>query len=318
MEDSHNIKFSDFLKANLINTDLSKGLIGDADFCFVNSKILHPKHTLPWSSPLCYPNFFSIGFVIDARGVIIVDSEKCIIKPRMLFIIRPGELQQLKWDEITESYGLWFTENFINEYAGISIYETFSFMLFERHIPLHTSIEFQQELIKVIMQIVQELQKDSVLKKKICANLLTRFLLKIKQEYWEGYMIQTAQTRNPDIVKDFMQNLEYHYDQLLKGKVNIVLRIRDYAEMQRLHKNYLSNVLKEKTGKTGSQLIADKTLSLAKILMKDSRLSVKEIAYTLGFSYLSYFNIFFKKHTGQSPGNYRKKSLNYNTDNSLN
>ena len=106
-----------------------------------------------------------------------------------------------------------------------------------------------------------------------------------------------------------MQNLEHHYDQVLKGKINIVMTIKDYAEMQQLHKNYLSSVLKEKTGKTGSQMIIEKTLSVAKSLMKDSRLSIKEIAYILGFSYLTYFNIFFKKHTGQSPGNYRKKYM---------
>jgi len=307
MEDNQNIKFIDFLEAvNLINNDISHGIVGDADFCFVNSKILHPENTLPWSTPLFYTEFFSIGFVIDARGVIIVDQEPHPLKPAMLFINKPGQLQKLTWESINESYGLWFTESFINKHAGISIYETFPFLLFERHIPLNTSMEFQRELRKIIFQIFQELGKDSVLKKKMCANLLTRFLLKIKQEYWEGYKIQTPQNRNPDIVNDFMQNLEYHYDQLVKGRVNTVLSIKDYAEMQQLHKNYLSNVLKEKTGKTGSQLIAEKTLSIAKILMKDSRLSIKEIAYTLGFSYISYFNIFFKKHTGLPPGNYRK------------
>ena len=311
MKDIQNIQFSDFLKSvNLTDSDLSHGLIGDSEFCFVDSKILHPEHTLPWSTPLFYTEFFSIGFVVDAQGIIIVDKEPCTIKPKMLFVNKPHELQQLTWDSINESYGIWFTESFINKYAGISIYETFPFLLFERHLPLNISEEFQQELKKTIFHIVKELQRDCPLQKKICANLLTRFLLKIKKEYWEGYKLQTPLNRNPDIIQDFMQNLEFHYDQLLKGKINIVMTIKDYAEMQQLHKNYLSSVLKEKTGKTGSQMIAEKTLSVAKSLMKDSRLSIKEIAYILGFSYLSYFNIFFKKHTGQSPGNYRKKYLN--------
>ena len=63
------------------------------------------------------------------------------------------------------------------------------------------------QLKKIVLLIVQELKKDSPLKNKICANLLTRFLLKIKQEYWDGYMIHNQETRDPDILKDFTQNL---------------------------------------------------------------------------------------------------------------
>jgi len=325
MENNKKIKFTDFFdtvkimgqdlsSVDLDRVDMSHGHLGDAEFSFVNSKVLHPDDQLPFVTPPFYTTFFSVGFVLDAYGKIIVDKLPFNIKPGMLFVNKPGELQQLTWDVMNESYGILFTENFISKYAGISIYKTFPFLLFERQIPLKTSEAFQQELKKIVVLIVDELINDSPLKNQICANLLTRFLLKIKQEYWEGYMIHNSETKNsemknPDIVNDFFQNLEYHYDQLLKGKVQRTLYIKDYAEMQQLHENYLSSVLKEKTGKTGGQLIAEKTLSAAKILIEDPRLSLKEIAYMLGFSYLSYFSIFFKKHTGLSPVNYRKKSL---------
>ncbi|KFF02948.1 helix-turn-helix domain-containing protein [Flavobacterium reichenbachii] len=310
MENDKKQKFTDFYETvKIMGNELSDGHIGNEEFSFVNSKILHREHELPWSTPLFYTTFFSIGFVIDAYGKIIVDKLPFNIKPGMLFVNKPGELQQLTWDVMNESYGLCFTENFISKYAGISIYKTFPFLLFERQIPLHTTMEMQEELKKILLQIVYELKRDSPLKNKICANLLTRFLLRIKQEYWEGYAIHSPEIRDPDIVKNFIQNMEYHYDQLLKGKVSHILHIKDYAKMQQLHENYLSSVLKEKTGKTGGQLIAEKTLNAAKFLIADSRFSIKEISYMLGFSYLSYFSIFFKKHTGHSPVDYRKKNL---------
>lgn len=320
MNNNKKIKFTDFFDTadimgldlsyeDLDRIDMSHGHLGDAEFSFVNSKVLHPDEQLPFATPPFFTTFFSVGFVLDAYGKIIVDKLPFNVKPGMLFVNKPGELQQLTWDRINESYGIIFTENFISKYAGISIYKTFPFLLFERQIPLKTSEVFQQELKKIVLLIVDELLNDSPMKNQICANLLTRFLLKIKQEYWEGYMIHNPETKHPDIVTDFFQNLEFHYDQLLKGKVHRTLYIKDYAEMQQLHENYLSSILKEKTGKTAGQLIAEKTLSAAKILIEDPRLSLKEIAYMLGFSYLSYFSIFFKKHTGLSPINYRKKSL---------
>ncbi|QOG01095.1 AraC family transcriptional regulator [Flavobacterium sp. MDT1-60] len=293
----------------VLGSNFSDGLVGDDDFSLIISKIVHPKEKLPWTSTLHRSTFFVIGIVIDSYGSMRYEDVTVDITPNMLFMSKPGDLQELRWEEITETYGLLFSEDFIIKHAGISIYKTFPFLLFERHLPLHTSAEFQQELKTIILLIYQELKKDSPLKKKLCANLLTRILLKIKQEFWEGYSINTVQSRNPDILNDFIQNLEYHYEQLQKGKVKHVLHIKDYAEMQQLHENYLSTILKERTGKTAGQLIAEKTLSTAKILIKDSQYTMKEIAYMLGFSYTSYFSIFFKKHTGLTPLDYRKKSL---------
>ncbi|TDW47777.1 helix-turn-helix protein [Flavobacterium sp. 270] len=292
----------------VMGSNFSEGHIGDEDFSLIISKILHPKEILPWTSPWFHASFYTVGIVIDSYGAMKLEDLTVNIEPNMLFMNKPGDLQQLRWDEINETYGLLFSEDFLLKYAGISIYTMFPFLLFERHLPLHASPEFQQELKTIILLIYQELKKDSPLKKKLCANLLTRILLKIKQEFWVGYSINNAQSRNPDILNDFKQNLEYHYEQLLKGKVKQVLHIKDYAEMQQLHENYLSTILKEKTGKTGGQLIAEKTLMTAKILIQDSQYTMKEIAHISGFSYTSYFNIFFKKHTGITPLDYRKKS----------
>ena len=302
-------KMYDFHDAVTMGSNFSEGHIGDEDFSLIISKILHPEEKLPWISSLYRAIHFGIGIVIDSYGSMRYEDVTVDISPNMLFMYKPGDLQELRWQEISETYGLLFTEDFILKYAGISIYKMFPFLLFERHLPLHTTLEFQHELKKIILLIHQELKGDSKLKNKLCANLLTRILLKIKQEFWEGYSVHNAQSQTPDILNDFTQNLEYHYDQLLKGKVKQVLHIKDYAEMQQLHENYLSAVLKEKTGKTAGQLIAEKTLSTAKILIQNSRYTMKEIAYLLGFSYTSYFSIFFKKHTGLTPLDYRRQSL---------
>jgi len=298
-----------FDNVKIMGRNFSEGHIGDDDFSLIISKILHPKEELPLTYPPHRAAHFIMGIVIDSYGSIQYEDLTAKIEPNMLFIHKPGTLQELTFNEVNETYGLLFSEDFIVKYAGISIYKTFPFLLFERHLPLHTTAEFQQDLRTIIQLIYQELKKDTPLKKKLCANLLTRILLKIKQEFWEGYSIHNVQSRNPDILNDFIQNLEFHYDQLLKGKVKHVLHIKDYAEMQQLHENYLSTIIKEKTGKTAGQLISEKTLSAAKILIQDSQHTMKEIGYMLGFAYTSYFSIFFKKHTGLTPLEYRKKNL---------
>ena len=79
----------------------------------------------------------------------------------------------------------------------------------------------------------------------------------------------------------------------------------DYANQLNVHVNHLNRAIKETTEKTTSQLIAERFLQEAKILLKHSAWSVSEIAYALGFNEVTHFNNFFKKHTQISPLKFR-------------
>ena len=112
--------------------------------------------------------------------------------------------------------------------------------------------------------------------------------------------------RSSQIVKTFKQLLETHYLELTKGQLNHMYQVKDYAKEQNLHPNYLSHVIKSKTGKSVNNWISEKTISTAKSLLKNTSLTSKEIAYKMGFSEPTHFSSYFKKHTGITPGNYRK------------
>ncbi|QEC42429.1 helix-turn-helix domain-containing protein [Pseudobacter ginsenosidimutans] len=79
----------------------------------------------------------------------------------------------------------------------------------------------------------------------------------------------------------------------------------DFALKLHTHVNHLNHCLKEATGKSTSELIADKLVSEAIDLLQNSDWNITEIGNSLGFSYPQYFNLFFKKHTGKSPRLFR-------------
>lgn len=64
--------------------------------------------------------------------------------------------------------------------------------------------------------------------------------------------------------------------------------------------------MKEITGRTTTEHIAERITSEAKALLTNTSWNVSEIAYTLGFEYPAYFNNFFKKQTSQTPGAFRQ------------
>ena len=80
----------------------------------------------------------------------------------------------------------------------------------------------------------------------------------------------------------------------------------DYANQLNVHVNHLNRAIKETTQKTTSQIIAERILQEAKILLKHSAWSVSEIAFALGFTEVTHFNNFFKKHIQISPLKFRK------------
>jgi AraC family transcriptional activator of pobA len=80
----------------------------------------------------------------------------------------------------------------------------------------------------------------------------------------------------------------------------------DYADKLTVHVNHLNAALQEVTGKSTTAHLNERILAEAKSLLAHTDWSVAQIAFGLGFDYASYFNNFFKKHTGNTPMAFRR------------
>ena len=131
-------------------------------------------------------------------------------------------------------------------------------------------------------------------------------LMKIKERFWANYNPLVEGEHSSGIVKSFKKILESEFKKILGGKQGQVkLQAQYFAEQLNLHPNYLNSVLKSKTGRTLSDWISQRTLSVSKSLLVDSSLSLKEISYLLGYSEPTHFSRFFKKNTKLSPRAFR-------------
>ena len=77
------------------------------------------------------------------------------------------------------------------------------------------------------------------------------------------------------------------------------------ADKLSVHINHLNKALKLITGKTTTELINERLLREAKILLKHTDWSISQIAFSLGFDGSSHFSKFFKKQTGIAPSPFR-------------
>lgn len=79
------------------------------------------------------------------------------------------------------------------------------------------------------------------------------------------------------------------------------LTLASLAQELNFNKNYLSNLIKEKAGKTFTELITQQKLMKAKLLLQSTRMPIYEIAQSVGFSNKTYFYDKYRAYFGHSP-----------------
>jgi len=264
-------------------------------------------HTaLPFQSPVYHANFFSFVFVKEASGKYTTDDLSFDTVPYTIYFTNPGHFKSHLWLTIKDAWLVTLSEAFLKENINARIFEEFPFLLAEMVPPRVLEPSVFGEFEELYLQVAKAYFGNSPYKNKIIGNLFVVILFKIKEYFWEDYNPIYEGNRSSQIVKQFKRMLEKHYRELCKGTADKVFRVQDYAEAQHLHPNYLSNVIKTKTGKSVSTWMAEKTMAEAKSLLQHTAVPIKEIAYRLGFSESTHFSNYFKKHTGQSPVTYRK------------
>lgn len=84
------------------------------------------------------------------------------------------------------------------------------------------------------------------------------------------------------------------------------LSVSEYAEQLHITPKYFTSVCKKVAGKSANKIIEEMIISSAKMMLRNKRLSIKQVALQLGFANQSHFGVFFRRHTGISPQQFRQ------------
>lgn len=101
------------------------------------------------------------------------------------------------------------------------------------------------------------------------------------------------------------ENLVKNFTQLVQNQCRSQRNVSTYAAELNITPKYLTETVKEITGRTAGEIIDDFVLLEAKMLLDNPALSIAEIANELHFSDQSFFGKYFKRHTGLSPKEFR-------------
>lgn len=88
---------------------------------------------------------------------------------------------------------------------------------------------------------------------------------------------------------------------------NQPLTLREMANVACLSPNHLLRCFRRAFGETPHQFLTARRLEYARRMLADPNLSVTDICFSAGFESLSSFSRLFRRHTGVSPSEYRRK-----------
>lgn len=197
-----------------------------------------------------------------------------------------------------------FTEDFFikdkshNTLEDLPIFQPGSVPLFE------IDDELADEIEQLYAKIKKEIDSDYIFKYDLIRNYVLE-LIHYGQKLQPASKLSTSNDASLRVVSLFIELLERQFpietsDQRLQLKT-----AKDYADRLAVHVNYLNKKLKESTGKTTTEIIAERIIQEAKILLKQTKWNVSEISYALGFEEIAHFSNFFKKKTALAPLEFR-------------
>jgi AraC family transcriptional activator of pobA len=210
-----------------------------------------------------------------------------------------------RWEHLEnhrEGFYCIFNQQFFHQFGNLNQYDVFQ--------PNGTHIfeltdEQMGKITGIYGRMFEEIDSEYIHKYDVLRNLvfeLLHFAMKMQPSTkFDKQHINASQR----ISALFLELLERQFP-IDESHPNISLRsASDFAGQLNVHVNHLNRAVKEVTQKTTSQLIAERLLQESKILLKHSNWNVGEIAFSLGFTEVTHFNNFFKKHTQVSPTKFR-------------
>jgi two-component system response regulator YesN len=128
---------------------------------------------------------------------------------------------------------------------------------------------------------------------------LRQWCSRLLEQYWTGTAVHGEPHQQSSIIAKIKEYAQQHPQEEL-GREQL-------ASYVFLNPAYLSRLFRKETGQSLTEYVLEVKIGYARRLLEESNLKVGAVAEAIGYTHFSYFAKLFKKMTGMSPHEYRKK-----------
>ncbi|MFM7024034.1 MAG: AraC family transcriptional regulator [Flavobacteriales bacterium] len=271
------------------------------DSSFWMSKLENLLLDFPVLENHCTWNVFGLIFLEKGEGEITIDHRTIRADEPKIILIKPGQITSFDIARRSNGYLLCFNEQFFSLRYNNNILLSFSFMK-SGDVVLQKLNDDVLSKMKIIFQFMSaEYHSNNAHRSKVLRSYLNIVLFEIEM--------------NEHKLPGKHSNVKLH-DKILEFEklVNELFKTSKspayYAEKLCVSENYLNKLCKQNRKKTAGEIIRERIVLEAYRLLHHTNHTILQISDDLGFDSASYFITFFKKYSGITPEQFRRKNEN--------
>jgi len=243
--------------------------------------------------------WYEVVWFISAEGMITVDSQRQALRNQAIYYFVPGQMRQFQFAGNMLGYRIAFSQDFLNSGRHSRSIDAWMEATNINSLPvvIDAGDDFRQDLEEIIRKMQREFTNYYLLRSEILCGLLNILIIHFSRKL-------NASAKDFTFSKD--TDLVMKFKSLLKRDFLTRKQVGDYAGELCVTANYLNRTVKKITGFTASHHIQQQIILEAKRKAMQSNVSMKEIAYFLGFDNLAHFSKFFKNNSGMNFSTFKK------------
>lgn len=260
--------------------------------------------------------YFSLCLLTKGTAVLEIDCERCYVSSPALLCLNPDRNTVILKSNNLQIKSVFFAPEFINRNLSIEritaddyevtckLFDFPSFDLFYKTDDLYNCIipfeAAESDRVEFLFDSILEqlsVQPDAMWSCRARMAIIRIFDCAAKLHDGTFGVSQ----ENDALVDCILTFIEFN----IEKQFTIEWLSREYST----NRTTLMAAFKRATGKTINEFVIDKRIDLSKRILAFTNISIEELAGKCGFSSQSYFTRAFKKKTGLSPMQFRKKAV---------
>ncbi len=246
-------------------------------------------------------DYFHVFTITQGEGMLNINLKKYNVSKNSFVLTTPLDIKKVEFGKDCLHSVIRFTTEFL-ENTGLTKKGDVPLKYFSpAHTPVWTLSEEDAALMNKLIEQVHN-QHIHCTKHPYGKELLSHFFCMLMYEMAaisNKYISELSSpvSRKEKLVMSFINCVRKHCKQQRS--------LQFYANELHITSKYLSETVKEITGKTAVSILNDFVIQEAKLLLNDASVSIAQIADEMQFSDQSFFGKFFKRNAGCSPKEYR-------------
>ncbi|OGF50235.1 MAG: hypothetical protein A2231_02700 [Candidatus Firestonebacteria bacterium RIFOXYA2_FULL_40_8] len=239
-----------------------------------------------WRFELCDP-FTRIYYIDSGEGLMFVNGKKVRLLKGHLYIVPAFSRLKTAGKEDFGQHWIHFSAKI---YSTVELFKIIDPVL---DVKLENPGEIEERVKRLL-----KISKNNDLKSRFESDVLVRYLL----SFFIPKHVPAGHGKRIEKLVKFTAVLEFIEKNIMRQ-----MSLEELSSRAGLNPVYFSNSFSETFGLSPVKYVNSQRIEKAKIYLASSDKRLEEIADATGFTDAFYFSKIFKKYTGNSPSEYRKK-----------